>query len=199
MSRAPCTAPLSWPELVAYDRGELSDADAERMEAHYFACARCTSRLEAIPRIGAGIVELIRAGAISSSVTSDVVARASSQGLTLRSYRLAPGEQVACTAAPGDDFVVIRLAIDLDPAESVDVAAEITHVDSGARRTQLTEDVAFDSSSRELVFLFAGDVVRSLPRTRWDMEAHVRGPGGERRIGPYTLDHTPWELLPQES
>jgi hypothetical protein len=26
----------------------------------------------------------------------------------------------------------------------------------------------------------------------------VRGPEGERELGPYTLDHTPWEQLRRE-
>jgi hypothetical protein len=36
---------------------------------------------------------------------------------------------------------------------------------------------------------------RSLPRSEWTLQLRAHGPRGERRIGPYTMLHTPWQEL----
>jgi anti-sigma factor RsiW len=194
----PCRTPLALAELVAYERGELAVVDAERVEAHYFACAGCTRRLETVAALGAAIAGLFRAGRVSASVTAELLARATAGGLAVRSYRLAPGQIVACTAGPTDDFIAMRFGLtDLadGEAESVDLLAEILDVASGERRTQLTENVPVDHAEREIVYAWSAALVRTLPRTRWTMQARIRGPHGERTLGPYTLDHTPWDQL----
>jgi hypothetical protein len=190
-----CGAPLGLEELAAYVTGELPAEAAERIEEHYFGCARCAHRLEGVQALGQGVRELLRGGLVSVAATDALVGHAGASGINLRMYRLAPGEQVACTAAPGDDFVVIRLGLAIDAMESVDVTAEVLDVDAGRAESRLTEDVTVDRAAGEIVYLYAGDLVRSLPRTRWTMHAQVRGPAGARTVGPYVLNHTPWERL----
>jgi hypothetical protein len=191
----PCLQPLSLEELVDYERGELTPAASDRIEEHFFACGNCARRLETISRVGAGVADLVREGRLSASVTVQLLDDARERGVRLRSYRLAPGESVACTAGPTDDFVVIRLVVDVEEGESVDVASEVQNLETGEGWSQTTEDVAVDRRGGELVYAFAGDRVRSLPRTRWTMRAQVHGPRGDRQLGPYILDHTPWKQL----
>jgi hypothetical protein len=68
-------------------------------------------------------------------------------------------------------------------------------LESGETERQSIEDVPLDRRHGEVVTIDSGDFVRSLPKSRWTVEARVHGPGGERRVGPYRLDHTPWEQL----
>lgn len=193
MSREAC--PLTFAELVDYRCGELRQGEEERLEEHLFACARCARRAALLTELGTALATLVRQGRLSSSASSAVVRRAEALGATLRSYAIAPGGSVACTAAPEDDFVVVRLALDADDAERVDVETSVTLLDSGAHSERVIEDVAVDRSAREVVYLFSAEYVRGLPASQWVMQARVRGPGGERRVGPYTMNHTPWEAL----
>jgi hypothetical protein len=43
-----CSAPVPFEELIAYQLCELSESDAERVEAHYFSCAYFSSWLIAL-------------------------------------------------------------------------------------------------------------------------------------------------------
>jgi hypothetical protein len=194
----PCAAPIPLEDLIAWERGDLGSQASDRIEEHVFGCARCTRRLEGVAALASGIRELVGAGALPSAVTGEVVERAATQGLRLRTYRLSPGDSVACTAGPDDDFVVVRLEVQVEAGESVDLVAQVADLESGGRDTRLTEDVPVDPASGEVVYLYPGDVIRSLPRTLWSVTARVRGPKGEREQGPYTLDHTPWGQLRRE-
>jgi hypothetical protein len=192
---ARCPSPLALEELIAWERGELDPATEERIEEHVFSCAACSRDVEALHDLAAGIRGVVAAGAVPAAVTGDLVEGAEERGLRLRSYRLAPGESVACTAAPEDHFVVLRLGLDVDEDESVDVVADFTDLETGTRETRVNEDVVVDRGLREVVYLQPGAFVRSLPRSRWVVTARARGPEGERQLGPYTFDHTPWEQL----
>jgi hypothetical protein len=194
---ARCTAPVPLESLIAWERGELDPVASDRIEEHVFGCAACTRRLEGVTGLAVGIRDLVAAGRLPSAVTGDLVEGAATRGLRLRTYRLAPGESVACTAAPDDDFVVVRLGVKLEEGESVDLVAQVADLETGARDTRLTPDVPVDPAAGEIVYLYPGDAIRSLPRTVWSVTARVRGPRGERELGPYTLDHTPWEELPE--
>jgi hypothetical protein len=191
-----CAAPIPLPDLVAWERGDLEPEAGDALEEHVFGCAECTRRLEGVVALAAGIREAVAAGELPAAVTGELVERAETQGVRLRTYRLAPGESVACTAGPDDDFVVVRLGVEVEAGESVDLVAQVADINTGTRDTRITEDVPVDPATGEVVYLYPGDAIRSLPRTLWSVTARVRGPRGERDLGPYTLDHTPWEQLP---
>src|SRR5690606_6065829 len=120
-------------------------------------------------------------------------------GARIREYRLEPGESVACTAAPDDSFVVIRLAGPFEGMGDITLDVQTHDLSSGARRSQHVEGVPVDARAREIVLLFPGSVVRGYPRSRCTLEARSTGSGQPARFGPYTLDHTPWEQLPSPS
>jgi hypothetical protein len=192
---APCRSPISLEALIAYERRELTAGDEARVEEHFFDCGSCAARLASVSRLGASIKTLVEQGAIASTVTERLIDQAAASGFHLRRYRLAPNEQVACTAAPEDDFVVTWLSLVVSPDERVDVVSEIIDVGSGATQTRVAEDVVVDRSAGAVVMLSPGSVIRALPRTRWVVRARAIGPRGERWIGPYTFDHTPYDEL----
>lgn len=187
---------VSFEVLVDYRFGELSSAEELRLEEHLFTCERCAERALWIAAVGRGVADLFRRGAISSAASARAVEHAAGLGLSLRSYAIEPGQSVACTAGPDDDLIVVRLRVDAPDVESVDVETEITFIDAGRREARVLADVPLDRGTREVVYLFAGDYVRRLPRSAWVMQARVRAGGGERRIGPFTMQHTPWHELP---
>src|SRR5262245_16635299 len=95
-------------ELIAYHTGELSDADAERIEQHYFGCVDCGQRLELVSRLDAGVDALVRGGHVMASGTMALVEQARAEGIIVREYRTDPGEHVDCTAGPDDQLLVTR-------------------------------------------------------------------------------------------
>lgn len=193
MTHAPCRSSTPLEELVAYLAGEPVD---ESFEEHLFECAVCARRLEVIQELRRGVVDLVRRGCVTAAVTGTLIDRAESDGVRIRSYRVSPNETVACTAAPEDDFVLIRLAVpEASDAESADLVSNVTNLDDGTAWSRKAEGLVVDRSAGEIAFLFSGRQIRSVPRSRWTMEARVRGHSGERRLGPYTLEHTPWARL----
>jgi anti-sigma factor RsiW len=190
---------MALDELVAYARGELAAADEDRVEEHLFACEACARTLEDVQRLGAGIAALARAGHVGASTTGALVSRAEREGLRLRTYRLAPGEELPCTASPDDDYLVVRLAAaGALGEERVDVVREGVEVASGARHAWVDEDVVVDRAGDEVVLVFPAAAIRALPRSRWRFDLHARGPGPSRLVGTYALDHTPWQELPPD-
>jgi hypothetical protein len=189
----PCS--LSFAELIDYRFGDEPASETEHIEEHLFECSTCRKRASLLAALESGIVDLVHGGALSGGATVRLVERAEAIGVKLRSYRIEPGGSVDCTAAPGDDFVVVRLSIDAPEAISVDVDAEVTFQATRERTSRTFENVGIDREAGELVYLFPGSYVRSLPRSTWIMRARLVEPGGPREMGPYRMEHTPWEEL----
>jgi hypothetical protein len=198
-----CPAPPPFAELVDYLAGDLEPTTEACLEDHVFECAACTQRLELIAALTAGVRDLVRAARLGLVGTAALVARARSEGLRLRQYRLSPGDTVHCTAAPEDDYLVLRLAgrfpteVDL----VLDVAVEEPR--TGARRRLPARPVSVDrqalpdSGDGEIVLLLPGDEVRDYPRSLWTIQVRASGTGPEEPalLGPYRMDHTPWNEL----
>lgn len=190
-----CHDPIPLDQLIAYERGELSEPDEARVEEHVFSCADCARRLDDLFRLGAAVRELTRRGGVTSGATAALLDRALDEGVQIRSYRLEAGDTVPCTCSPTDDFVAVRLAAALEPDERIDMDVETSLVASGEVRSERREQLVVDRQTGEVIVLYAGDTIRAAPRSRWTMHLRARGPKGERRLGPYTLEHTPWSEL----
>ena len=189
-----CSIPLE--QLIDYRFGELDPEIEEQLEEHLFGCPECSERAALLVELGPELARLLREGSLSGSGSAETVRAAAGLGLKLRSYTLESGAAVACTVAPDDALVIVRLHVEADTAERVDVETEIRFADSGEQQARVIEDVAFDHTTGEVVYLFSGDFVRSLPRSTWVMHAQVHSPEGLMRLGPYTMNHTPWAELP---
>lgn len=190
-----CPQPLRLSDLIAYALAELSSERETELEEHYMACSWCAARLEFVMEVRATLNAVMHQGLLTASVNAKLVQQALAHGLQVRQYQVHAGQPVACTAAPTDDFVAIRLQVgqQLRSADSVDVNVHWTDVNTDAATQRVVDEVAYDQTTGEVVLLFSGDQVRGFPRSRWVMDAVVHQSTHAERLGPFTLEHTPWE------
>lgn len=187
MSANRCTE-LDFSRLAAYWLGELDQTAEAQIEEHLFTCADCTERLQFLERIGHGVRALVQDGALGLYVTHSFLDQLRAEGLRLREYHLGPGDTVNCTITPQDDFVVSRLEAPLADVARVDAVML-----SEGGLSERHEDVFFDAASGEILLMPSASRLRAIPRP---VVEHVRllavDPQGERLIGEYRFNHTPY-------
>jgi hypothetical protein len=180
--------------LMSYRFGDLLPAEEEALEEHVFECADCAPRVSWLVSLDTAVRDAFARGELSFSASALTVAKAQSLGLKVRTYAIAPGGSVACTAAPEDDLLVTRLRIDVPNAQSLDLLSETTTLATGERHAGTRRDVPIDHSTGEAIFLFSAREVRSFPRSLWKLHATIDD-GTRKHTALYTMDHTPWEEL----
>ena len=190
----PCGAPIPFEELIAYHMRELPEADAERLEDHYFSCAHCSERLEVVSLLDQGVRDLVRGGGLLASSTMAMVARARAHSIVVREYRTDPGEHVACTAGPDDDLLVTRYG-GLTGVMSVDVHFRGTVPGTDQVIAMEFPDAPVDQATGDLVLIAPGALNRSLPPLDIEVRLTVHAAAGDREAGPYHYHHRPWDLL----
>jgi hypothetical protein len=191
--------PVACPDLgdlVAYRVGELDGKAEESLEAHLFDCDRCTTLLETVEELRRGTSALVRSGALTVGATAELIDYAAASGVRIRGYSVDVGAEVPCTIAPDDDFIAVRLRAGLESGERVDMEVVSTIASTGERTERLVEDALTDPRSGDVSFLYAGELVRSMPKSEWTMHLSVSGRGATRRLGPFTLKHSPWGESP---
>jgi hypothetical protein len=166
----------------------LDDAgrDYEELEEHLFACDSCTQRLQDVAALGEGVSHLVREGAVELVLTPSLLAKAASDGLRVREYRLAPGERVSCTVTPEDDWLVSRLLARFEGVSRLDLVTEVEGVP--VRRIQ---DVPFEPGKGELIVAQAMPGMRLVQHAQIRMRLLSQEAGGERLVAEYTFDHHP--------
>jgi hypothetical protein len=187
---APAPCPLTAAELLEYLFDSPEPATAAAFEDHLFACAHCGARLALLERLGAAVGEAARRGELGVNVNESFLGRAAADGLTWREYRLAAGTTVDCKAGP-EDLVVVRLAGDYGELRSLVLDAEFRDLASGTVTAPPRREVHADRRRDEVILVFPGEVVRSLPRSRWTLRLLGRSTGGSVAIGPFVMDHSP--------
>jgi hypothetical protein len=190
----PCAQPIPFEDLIAYHCGELGEAEAERIEAHYFACDHCSARLESVSRLEDGVRGLVHGGALMVGSTMAMVARARAQGLIVREYRTGPGDHVQCTAGPEDHLLVTRYG-GLEGVTSVDVHFRGTIVGTDQVIEMELADAPVDQSTGDLVLIAPADLNRSFPPLEIEIRLTAHAADGSREAGPYHYHHRPWALL----
>ncbi len=180
---APCP---SFGELADYWTSDITPGDADRIEAHIFACERCARMLADAGRLRDGIGALARAGSTQAFVNDAVLNRLARDGVRVRSYALGPGETVRCAAWADDDVIVARLRADFSGVESVDAEMRF---DTGEEWAQAT-DVPVRMGETELVLALPAAVVRSAPTgpMRLTLRRSARA-SGERILAEYVFQH----------
>lgn len=182
-----CVSPLSDDALLDWWSGELEAARARQVEEHLLSCPACSGRAHAMSAVALSLRGLVRHGGAMLVLLPVVLERLRHDGRRAREYRAAPGKAVHCTLGPDDDMVLARLAVDLRGVSRLDLVAR---TDDGPERR--LRDVPFDASSGELVVMPATEYLRARPRHVERMRLLAVEPGGERLLGEYTFDHTPW-------
>jgi anti-sigma factor RsiW len=179
----PCADPAT---LLEYWLGELHEAREEALERHYLGCEACSARLAEVEALGSGVRRAFAAGRVGAFLTSAFVERLRSSGLTIREYRVPRNGSVNCTVAPGDQVLLGRLEAPLDGVARVD--AIVLH--QGERRI---EDVAFDAAAGEVIVAPSVVFMRTLPAHREVVRLMAVDAGGERLLGEYTFNHSPFQ------
>jgi Putative zinc-finger len=190
----PCDAPIAFEALIAYHVGELSEADRERVQEHYFACGYCSERLEVLSQLEQGVRDLAHGGQLFSFSTLAMVQGARARGIQVREYRTDPGEHVNCTAGPEDDLLVTRYG-GLRGITSVDLhfRGQISGTDQLIRMEYA--DAPVDQQTGDLVLIAPGALNRSMPSLDIEVSLTVHAASGSHESGPYYYHHRPWDTL----
>jgi anti-sigma factor RsiW len=187
----PCGQPLADEALLGWWSGELSGPPRGALERHLLSCDACSARAGTLVKIAAGVRALVREGELQGVVPPGVVERLRDEGLRIREYRVAPGAGVHCSVAPEDAVVLARLSVDLAGVTRLDLALR---VDDGPE--QRLTDLPFDASVAELVFAPSLSRLRAQPAHVERLRLLAVAADGERSLGEYTFDHTPWPEAP---
>ncbi len=190
MSRRPCSTPLTLATLAEYWLGDLDEAGETPMAEHLLGCDRCSAALRNLVDLGAGIRALVGRGVLRTVVSEEFVARLVAGGLRLREYTVARNGSVLCTVAPDDDMVIARLQAPLDGVEQLDLLV----FDPAGRETERLQDIPFSPAAAAVVLASNVEQLRQLPRTQMRMRLVAVEGGGQRLLGEYTFDHTPWAM-----
>lgn len=187
----PCARPLTDDALLDWWTGEGEAAVRRGAEEHLLGCDSCTGRLGALGALIEGVRDLVRGGRAPAVVTAGVLERLRRDGRAIREYRVPAGGGVWCTVAPDDDVLVARLGAELGAVTRVDLLSRIDDGEEGR-----IADVPFDPSAGELIVLAPIDEVRSRPAHVERLRLVAVEPRGERVLGEYTFEHTPWPGRP---
>jgi hypothetical protein len=190
MTDTRCAQPIEFEALVAYWLGELPAAAEAPLEEHFFGCAHCARRLEALAALASGIRAAVRNGAVQAVITQPFLEHMRRQGMRIREYRLAPGERVACTIGADDDAVVSRMQVPLAGVKRVDALRSLDLGDGRVQRWRL-EDVPFDPDAGEVLSLPSAAALKKLPAHTQRVQLVAVDEAGERPLGEYTFAHTP--------
>jgi hypothetical protein len=192
-----CQAPVPFVELIAYHLRELPENDAERLEAHYFACASCSERLEVVSRLDQAVRALVSSGHLMVGSTAGMVARARAQGIIVREYRTDPDEHINCTAGPDDQILVTRYG-GLHGIISVDLHFRGAIIGTDQAIEMHMQDLPVDQRTGDLVLVAPADLNRTLPPVDIEIRLSVPGPTGPRPAAAYYYHHRPWALLDED-
>lgn len=182
-----CVRPLPDSVLLDWWAGEEIPHHLRPVEEHLLACRACFSRAEALSALAEGVRDLVRSGRIQAVVTADVVEQLRRDGRTIREYRVPAGGGAECTVAPDDDVLVARLQARLDPPTRVDL---LIRIDEGPEMRLI--DLPCDSGADEVILVMPIDQIRASPAHVHRHRLMAVTPEGERLIGEYTFNHTPW-------
>jgi len=179
-----CDRPLGLAGLLDWWLWEAPGGDD--VDEHLLGCASCAGELAHLVELGDAIRRATRDGIVRAVVPASFLERVAAEGLRLREYRVSAGGSVACTVAPEDDILVARLVADVSDAKRVDLA----WYDAEGNEQERIPDVP--TGGGEIIWAQRIDVIRTLPASTQRARVLAVDERGERVVGEYTFDHTPW-------
>lgn len=171
--------------LAAYWLGELDAAREAALEEHYLGCNECSERLAEIEALAAGVRRAFAGGRVGAFVSAPFAERLRTEGLRVREYRVPRNGSVNCSVAPEDQVLLSRLEAPLAGVVRVDA---ILAGEPGVR----LKDVPFDPAAGEVVLAPGIERIRAMPAHREVVRLIAVEAGGERVLGEYTFNHTPY-------
>lgn len=188
MNISTCHSPLTWDTLLTYWLGELDPDIASHTEEHYLGCAVCSHRLEQLTSLAHAVRALTLRSGVSVIINEQFVRKLSESGRTVREYRVPLNGSVNCTVSPADDFVVARLEAPLDGVARLDMVTFINNDQIAMRQ----EDIPFIAESGGVVFVTNITELRALPASTVRVRLLAIDNNGERTLGEYRFNHTPY-------
>ncbi|MBX7183908.1 MAG: hypothetical protein K1Y01_02085 [Vicinamibacteria bacterium] len=182
-----CARPIADSVLLEWWVGEVEARDGRDLDEHLLACRWCSERAEELSRLADGVAGLVRSGKLQAVVTAEVVERMRREGRRVREYRVSAGGGVQCSLAPDDDFLVARLEASVDPGTRVDL---LSRVDGGPEHR--VSDIPFVQGGSEIWVTEPVDEIAARPAHVQRLRLVAVTSEGDRLIGEYTFNHTPW-------
>ena len=180
---AACASPIADERLIDYWTGDLPAADGATLEEHFFSCADCSARLEAVASVAGGVAALARQGRISGIISRAMLNKLQRDGVRVRQFTLDPGETVPCAAFPGDDVVVTSLNANLAGVQSVSLRV----TGPGDTLFGAIDDIPVSAAATGVLWVTPGAFVRSMPSQQ--LRLTLRS-ADDALLGEYVLEHT---------
>jgi hypothetical protein len=194
MNTPSCSSPLDWPTLLAYWLGEQDPATEARTEEHYLGCEPCSRRLAELAALAEGVRAVMQSGAFNAVLTERFVQMQQERGQQVRAYHVPRNGSVDCTIAPEDDLVVAHLEAPLAGIARLD----LVFAGPGGAFEIRREDIPFIPESGNVLIATSTATLRTLPASTLRIRLLAVDDRGEREIGDYTFNHTPYaEAGPQ--
>lgn len=169
--------------LLDYYLGEPATED---IEEHLFECSECVAALDRIHHTATAIVRTVREAELGSGATTALLNRMSRDRLNVRHYTILPGETVACSVAPYDDFMAGRLVLPDGYFERIDMRV----LDASQQELMRVTDVVVDARHRQVILFIPARPVLSEGSATTHYVLVVPGASGEREIGRYSMAHS---------
>jgi hypothetical protein len=185
MTDTRCPSPIGFADVVDYWTGDLTRAEADRIEEHVFSCADCAREVATAEALARGIAAVAREGRLQSVVSDAILNRLAADGVRVRTYTLEGAGIVPCAVWADDDLVVTRIRADFSGVDSVTIVARQASGDEISRLS----DVAVRPGQREILNVLSAAHLRTLPPTRVQVTVTAQIGRGERTIAEYTLEH----------
>lgn len=182
-----CAASPGLDVLLDLWAGDLPQARAEEAWEHVFACAQCTARLAELAALVASVRRLTETGRFRAAVAPSVVDLLAARGLRIRTYRPRLGETIPCGAAPDDELLVGRIAVELRDVARLDLAVCDERWVERARMV----DVPVDRRRGEVVIAQRVEEARTGDPYVVRFRLIAVDPSGERELGTCALAHDP--------
>ena len=176
---------LSFGELADYWTSDVPAADAERIEAHVFECARCARLLAEAEQLRAGIGALALGGSVQAFVTDSFLNQLARDGVRVRTYSLEPGDSVRCSAWSDDEVIVARLRADFKGIAAVDAEMRAPTGETWGQST----DVPVREGATEIVLALPATRIRSAPEGPMRLTLRTSGSPAGTVIAEYVFNH----------
>lgn len=182
-----CGRPLPDAALFDWWTGESSARERRLVDEHLLDCEGCYTRARVLAAIASGVSSLVRGGLIRTVITARVIDKMRLEGKKVREYHVPTGGGVHCTLAPEDDFLVARLEARVEAGARLDLLSRV-----GDGPEFRVEDVPFIPGAGEVIVAQPVDEIRARPPHVERIRLVGVTAEGERAIGEFTFNHTPW-------